>query len=286
MNRALVIGAAGQLGTEIRRRWDGWSVCAPPHAELDLKDAGAVADAVAREKPHVVVNCAAFHNVDRCETEPEEAMAVNAIAVGRLARLCRDAGAAFATISTDYVFDGAATRPYVETDAPHPISAYGVSKYAGELLVGYLESPALIVRTCGVYGVRPSSTKGHTFVDRIIAQAKAREPIRVVSDVVVSPTFAGDLARALLVLIEAGAAGLYHAANSGQVSWYDFACDVLRQAGIEHPVEPIPASTWKAAARRPAFSALANVRLEALGFTMPSWQEGIAAYLEMTKPWN
>lgn len=281
MNRALLIGGSGQLGTEIRRVWAHWEIVAPSHAQLDIENVEAVDAAVAREKPDVVVNCAAFHNVDRCEIEPERALAVNAIAVERLARAARDRGAVFVTISTDYVFDGTANVPYTECECARPQSAYAVSKLAGEQLVARLDSRALVVRTCGVYGVRPSASKGHTFADRVIAQGRAKEAIRIVNDVTASPTFAGHLAEALLHLVESGAIGLYHAANAGPVTWYDFAVEVLRQAGVDHPVEPIPASSWKAPARRPAFSALDSGKLRAAGFEMPGWREGIAAYLRL-----
>jgi dTDP-4-dehydrorhamnose reductase len=283
VSRALLIGGSGQLGTEIRRGWTGWEIVAPSHAELDIEEDGAAAAFVAREKPDAVVNCAAFHNVDRCEDEPERALAINAIAVERLARAARDNDAVFVTISTDYVFDGTATVPYAERDCPRPLSAYAISKLAGEQLVARLDSRALVVRTCGVYGVRPSASKGHTFVDRVIAQGRAKETIRIVSDVTASPTFAGHLAEALRQLLESGATGLYHAANAGSVTWYDFAVEVLRQAGIDHPVEPISAAAWKAPARRPAFSALDCAKLRGLGIEMPGWREGIAAYLQLLR---
>ena len=281
MKRLLLVGGSGQLGTEIRRGWTSWEIAAPSHAELDIEDGDAVDAFVAREKPDAIVNCAAFHNVDRCEAEPERALAVNAVAVERLARIARDNGATFVTISTDYVFDGTATVPYTERDCPRPQSAYAVSKLAGEQLVARLDSRALVVRTCGVYGVRPSASKGHTFVDRVIAQGRAKETIRIVNDVTASPTFAGHLAEALLALLESGATGLYHAANAGPVTWYDFAVEALRQAGVDHAIEPIPAASWKAPARRPAFSALDSGKLRALGFEMPGWREGIAAYLRL-----
>ena len=277
--RALVIGGSGQLGTEIARRWSGYDISAPSHAALDLGDAAAFEGAVERLRPDVVVNCAAFHNVDRCTAEPERAFAANAVAVGKAASICHQHGVLFVTISTDYVFDGQAREPYRESDAPNPISTYGVSKLAGEYLVALQQSRALVVRTCGVYGVLASSTKGYTFIDRIIAQARVQDPIRIVSDVVASPTYAGHLAEALQHLVAAGATGLYHVANVGIVSWFDFAVETLRQAGLTHPIEPIAAAEWRTGTRRPAFSALASERLGALHITMPSWQAGIAAYL-------
>jgi dTDP-4-dehydrorhamnose reductase len=279
--RALLLGGFGQLGTEIRRRWTDWNVVAPAHSEIDIEDASSVAAAIERLHPDLLINCAAFHNVDRCEEVPERALAVNAGAVDQMARLARDNGVAFLTLSTDYVFDGLMARPYVETDVAHPLSAYGVSKLAGEELVERLRMPAFVVRTAGLYGERPSSTKGHTFVDRILAQARAGEPIRVVSDQTVSPTFAGHLAEALQRLVEGRAYGLYHAANAGAVTWYQFAREVLAQAGLERSIEPISVSDWKSPARRPAFSALENAKLRDAGIEMPSWQEGVAAYLRL-----
>ncbi len=282
VRRALIVGGSGQLGTEIRRHWTDWSLSAPPHADLDLEDTGALAAALERYEPDAVVNCSAFHNVDQCELEPERAFAVNALAVGRAARLCGGRGVRFVTVSSDYVFDGTSARPYREDDPVHPISAYGVSKLAGELLAEALGTDALVVRTCGVYGVRPSASKGYTFVDRVIAQGRSGEPLRIVDDVFASPTFAGHLAAALRALVEAGATGLYHAANAGPVSWYDFACEALAQAGVRVSVERISADQWKMPARRPAFSALESRKLAGLGFAMPSWQEGIAAYLALS----
>lgn len=281
VNRALILGGSGQLGTEIRRSWTDWTLAAPAHAHLDLEDTGALAAAVERHKPDVVVNCAAFHNVDQCELEPERALAVNALATFRAAKLCRDRGIRFVTVSSDYVFDGTASRPYCEDDAPHPLSAYGVSKLAGELLIETLDSDALVVRTCGVYGVAPSSSKGHTFVDRVIARGQSGQPQQVVADVVASPTFAGHLAAAIRALVATGAAGLYHAADAGPVSWYDFAREALAQAGVAGAVEPISAADWKAPARRPAYSALDSGKLGALGFSMPAWQTGVADYLAL-----
>ncbi|MEO6835001.1 MAG: dTDP-4-dehydrorhamnose reductase [Candidatus Tumulicola sp.] len=279
--RALLIGGSGQLGTEIRRGWTEYVIAAPSHAQLDLEDAGAVAAAIADLAPDVVVNCAAFHDVDRCEDAPERALAVNAIAVERAARLCRDRGVAFVTVSTDYVFDGSSRRPYAEDDPPHPVSAYGVSKLAGELLIENLGSRALVVRSGGVYGVGHSAGREAAFVARVLAQARAGEPVRVVSDAIASPTFAGHLAQAIRVMVGAGVSGLYHAADVGPVSWYDFAVEALAQAGIRHAVEPIPAREWHARARRPAFSALDSRKLRGLGFEMPSWGEGISAYLQL-----
>jgi len=277
--RVLLIGGSGQLGSEILRTWGDCAIAAPGSGELDLEDTGALHRALDAETPALVVNCAAFHNVDRCESEPGRAFAVNAQAVDALARACRDRDVALLTIGTDYVFDGNTDRAYVEDDVPRPISAYGVSKFAGELLVERLQMRAFVVRTCGLYSTRLSSSKRYTFVERIVSQAQAGEAVRIVSDVVASPTYAADLAKALRALIDTDRYGLYHAASQEPVSWYDFAVRALRLAGVDAPVEAISADDWKMPARRPRFSALASRKLANLGIEMPTWQQGLADYM-------
>jgi dTDP-4-dehydrorhamnose reductase len=271
----LLIGGGGQLGSEIQARWNG-SLRAPSRDNFDLLDLSAHARDI--EEASAVINCAAFHNVDLCETNVGEAVQVNAVAVDALAAMCAERDIPFMTVSTDYVFDGEKRSPYVESDPPHPLSAYGVSKLAGELLVGRRQMKAFVVRTCGVYGQHASRSKG-TFIDRIISQARNGERIRVVNDVVASPTYAGHLAEAMRSLFETGAYGLYHLSNTGAVTWYDFAKKALELAGIDHPIEPISAAEWTAPAARPAYSALVSEKLGRLGVTMPTWEEGIAAYL-------
>ncbi|MGA8575361.1 MAG: dTDP-4-dehydrorhamnose reductase [Candidatus Cybelea sp.] len=281
MKRVLLIGGSGQLGTAIAQTWTDCTVAAPPREELDVADGAAMRSAVASFRPDVLVNAAAFHDVDRCEDDPERAFAINAAAVGAAAALARDCGAVFATISTDYVFDGETDVPYAEDSAPHPISVYGVSKLAGEQLVALLGSRAFVVRTCGVYG-RATGRRGRTpFIERMLSQRPEDAPLRVVSDVVASPTFAGDLAAALRRLVETDSYGLYHAADAGPVSWYDFAVEAIRQAGVDARVVPIRASERKTRASRPRFSALENAKLGRLGIAMPVWRDGISAYLQV-----
>jgi len=216
VKRVLLIGGSGQLGTAIRRRWHDCEITAPAHAEVDIRNGGELAGALARTRADVLVNAAAFHDVDRCESEPLTAFETNAIAVRGAARLARDARAVFVTLSTDYVFDGTAGAPYTETDAPHPLSVYGASKLAGEHLVEGLRGPAFVVRTCGVYGAGASASRRPPLVDRVLAGGA--EPLRIVADVYASPTFAGHLADALRRLIDTSPYGLYHAVNTGPVS--------------------------------------------------------------------
>ncbi len=279
-HRVLIFGGSGQLGGEIRRTWSGVEFVAPSHADVDITDATAVQHAIETAEADTVINCAAFHNVERCESEPQNALAANAVAVNAMAEACAQRERVFVTISTDYVFDGELARPYTEDDEPRPISAYGISKYAGELLVLRLQSRAYVVRTCGVYATRASTSKGHTFIDRIVTQAKNGEPVRIVRDQTVSPTYAPHLAQGLLQLLQANVPyGLYHMVNEGPVTWYDYAAEALRIAGIDHPIEPVSYKDWPSRVRRPPFSALDNAKLHELGLHMPSWREGIAAYM-------
>jgi dTDP-4-dehydrorhamnose reductase len=274
VTRVLLIGGTGQLGTAIRLGWRDCEILAPSHAQVALERTGELRAALDAFRPDVLVNAAAFHDVDRCEREPEPALQVNGVAVGRAAELARERDVVFVTISTDYVFDGNMNVPYREESPPHPLSLYGLSKLVGEYLAERSGARAFVVRTCGLYG-RGSSRR--PFIERVLAIGV--EPMRVVTDVIASPTFAGDLAAALRRLIETDAYGLYHAVNSGAVSWYDFAREARKAAGRDGGVEPIAAHEWKAPAVRPRFSALENAKLNALGIPMPSWRDGIASFL-------
>ncbi len=281
MKRVLLIGGGGQLGTAIARRWQDCRIAAPSHEELALERSDRLAQTIEEFNPDVLVNCAAFHDVDRCELEPAQAFEINGLAVGRAARIAGRHGLLFVTLSSDYVFDGTKGEPYTEADPPNPLSVYGASKLRGETLTQSSGARAFVVRTCGVYGPSRSRTPRRPFIDRILTQGANGSSVPVVADVVASPTFAGALADALRALIESEAYGLYHAAGAGSASWYEFACEAKRQARADLQIEPIAADQWKAIAVRPRFSALDNAKLRELGIAMPSWRDGIAAYLAL-----
>jgi dTDP-4-dehydrorhamnose reductase len=279
VKRLLLFGGSGQLGTAIAASWSDFEVVAPAHQELAIENTLRLRETIAHTRPDVVVNAAAFHDVDRCELEPDRAFEVNARAAGDAARAAADHDAVFVTISTDYVFDGRKGAPYTEADTPNPLSVYGASRLAGERLVEASGARAFMVRTCGLYGRSRARAPRLTFVERIVRQAAGGTPVRVVADVIASPTYAGDLADALRALIETEAYGLFHAAGAGAVSWYDFARAALAQAGVDAPIEPIAADRWKAGAARPRYSALENAKLRQIGIAMRSWRDGLAAYL-------
>jgi len=275
--KALVLGSAGQLGRELAQRLGDALVWAGGRAELDVTDERAVAALLARQRPDVVFNATAYNRVDAAESEPERAFAVNARAPRALALAARDAGALLVHVSTDYVFDGSSTRPYREDDPAHPLSVYGESKLQGERHVLASGAEALVVRTSGVLGRRGSAQKGGSFVDRILAQARAGKPLRVVADQVFAPTSAGELAGALVELVRLGARGLYHVTNQGSCSWRELATAVLAAAGLERPVEAIAAAELGLPARRPAYSVLDTSRGRALGLPpLRPWREALA----------
>jgi dTDP-4-dehydrorhamnose reductase len=275
--KALVLGSAGQLGRELAQRLGDELAWAGGRAELDVTDERAVAALVARVRPDVLFNATAYNRVDAAESEPEQAFAVNALAPRALALAARDAGALLVHVSTEYVFDGASPRPYLEDDPAHPLSVYGASKLAGERHVLASGAEALVVRTSGVLARRGSAQKGGSFVDRILAQARAGKPLRVVADQVFAPTSAGELAGALIALFRLGARGLYHVTNQGSCSWHELATAALAAAGLTRPVEAIAAVELGLPARRPAYSVLDTSRSRALGLPpLRSWKDALA----------
>jgi dTDP-4-dehydrorhamnose reductase len=274
--RALVVGAAGQLGRELVALLGTDVAWAGDRPEVDVTDDGAVASLLDRVRPDVVFNATAYNRVDAAEAEPAAAFAVNAAAPYLLARASRDVGALLVHYSTDYVFDGTTSRPYREDDTPHPLGVYGASKLAGEHLAAAAADERLVVRTSGVLGRGGSEQKGGSFVERIVARARAGEPLRVVSDQVFAPTCAADLARASLALVGAGARGLFHVTNAGSCSWHELACAALAVAGIDAPVQPIAAADLALPARRPRYSVLACERYLGLGLPpLRHWRDAL-----------
>jgi len=278
--RAFVAGSAGQLGAALVRGLGDRVAWAGGREVLDVRDADAVMRAVQAARPDVVINATAFNKVDAAEVETTEALAVNAAGPRHLARAARETGALVVHVSTDYVFDGTKRTPYVEEDAPRPLSVYGVSKLAGELMVAASGSPFLVVRTSGVFASGGSRGKGGSFVERILARARAGEPLRVVDDQVLAPTYAPDLAAAVIALVETGARGLFHVAGATPTSWHGFAVGALRQAGLDVPVQAVKAKDFAAPAPRPAYSVLSSGRYLALGLPPPrGFEAGLAELL-------
>jgi dTDP-4-dehydrorhamnose reductase len=280
-----VLGATGQLGSDVVDVFEaaGAQVTGLGHADVDVVDAEAVANAVNDAAPGLVVNTTAFHHLDRCEEEPATAYAVNATGARNVAAAAEGAGAAVIHISTDYVFDGQKSSPYSEQDLPGPLNVYGASKLAGEHLVRATCARSFVVRTSGLYGPRPCRAKGGLNFPRLMLKlAVEKGELTVVTDEVVGPTYTPDLARQLVVLADTDGYGVIHATGVGQVSWHDFAAETLRLAGLNDvPVRPATSATMVRKVKRPPYSILAHERLESLGvLTMRPWQEALAEYVE------
>ena len=281
MKRILLVGGSGQLGTALRAELGGDQIAAPPHVAFDLvsDDPAALLDGVHYD---VAINCAAFHNVDTCEREPDKAFGANTLAVDGFARACAARDIAFMTISTDYVFDGTAVRPYNEADAPGPRTTYGVSKLGGELLARRAGRKHYVVRTSGVFGTVGTSSKGYTLIDKVLGQAKRGEPTRMVADMTFSPSYAPHVARAIHALIDAEAYGLHHITNAGACTWYEFVLAAFDKAGFgDAELEPVAYASFNNPVQRPMYSPLENTTFAPLGISaLPTWETALDEYLE------
>ncbi|MDB5069213.1 MAG: spsK [Candidatus Eremiobacteraeota bacterium] len=279
--RIAIVGAWGQIGTALRAAFAGREIFAPPHAELRFEDAAAVARLLDDTRPDVLINCAAFHNVDRCEREPEAAFAVNALAVDRAAQACAARGVAFATFSTDYVFDGTLRRPYREDDAAGPLTAYGASKAAGEFLTRRHGARHYVVRTSAVFGTTGTSSKGYTLIDKVLAQAERNELTRMVADVTFSPSYAPHVARAVKDLIDTESFGTHHVTNAGACTWFEFVRTALAKAGLGHaPLERVTYASLGNPTQRPMYSPLESTTLARAGIApLPDWHAALDEFL-------
>jgi len=257
-------------------------VIAPPRSALDITDPDAVRRVVREEQPDVIVNCAAYTLVDDAETHEEAATAINGSAVESLAHAANERGALFVQISTDFVFDGAATTPYEVNTATHPLSSYGRSKLAGEEAAATAKKH-LIVRTSWLFGIH-----GNNFVEAIRNQVrKGTNPLRVVADQRGRPTYTPHLAQAIirvgrLAAADADARGIVHYADAAECTWFDFASAIVAELGASVKVEPVTTDQFPRPARRPAYSVLSTERYERLtGVGPESWEEGLREYLEL-----
>jgi dTDP-4-dehydrorhamnose reductase len=284
--RVAVIGANGQLGGDLLPPLQaaGHEVWALRHADIEITDAARVSAVLQSQPLDLVINAAAYNLVDRAEDEPDVAFSVNAIGPRNLARVCEAQGRRLLHLSTDYVFGAAPDQPgraWAETDAPQPKGGYAVSKLAGEQFVQAECSRRFVVRTCGLYGLAALRGTGKgNFVETMLRLGRDRKLLRVVHDQHCTPTSTADLANALVQLIATDAFGLYHATNSGSLTWCEFATEIFRRAQLDVHVEPITTAEFGAKAPRPAFSVLDCRKLAAvLGEPLPDWHDALARYL-------
>ena len=272
--KLLVTGAAGMLGRDVMLAADnaGHQVVGYGHAELDVVDAGVVSTKIESERPDVVINCAAWTDVDGAEEAEEAATRVNGEGAGNVAAAAATVGASVVCVGSDYVFDGRKGAPYVETDQTAPLSAYGRGKLVGEEATRAANKRHFIVRSAWLFG-----TGGPNFVETMLRLAADHGEVLVVRDQVGSPTYTWHLAYGIVRLIEGVEFGIHHMAAAGSCSWYEFAREIFEQANVECKVMSATTEMLGRPAPRPAYSALASQREHAI--ELPAWQDGLAAYL-------
>ncbi len=290
--KVMVIGSTGQLGADLVEALPraGCAVLAiSGRRELDITNTSAFAAFLDQHHPDAVINTAAFHNVDLCESEVDQAYHVNTIAVRGLAVECQKRNVLVFQIGTDYVMEGEPEcKPLPESAPAHPKSIYALTRFGGDCMtLTFAATTGYVVRTCGLFGMAGCKLKGGlNFVDTMIRSARAGKPMRVVNDQIVAPTPTDDLARQLILMLHnPPGPGLYHAVSHGQCSWHEFACAALAYAGIHHPITAVRSSEFAAPAQRPVYSVLDNARLRQLGMDrMTDWHQSLQRYIEKKYP--
>ncbi len=278
--RIVLLGANGQLGSDLTAALAHHELIRSTRATCDVSDTNRLATLLSGARPDVIVNTTAFHQVDLCESRAMDAFRMNAVVPFEISLASNRLRARLVHFSTDFVLWGDGSGPLPETAVPDPRSVYARSKLAGEWMVRDVARKHLVVRTSGLYGLAGSSGKGGNFVETMLGKARAGESIRVVDDQFVTPTWTGNLADQVRVMIEGGLEGLVHASAEGQCSWFEFAREIFDQSGIRADLSAITTSDLGSPAVRPAYSVLENARLQDLGLNvMRDWKEGLALYL-------
>lgn len=290
--KVLVTGGRGQLGSQIHSiidrgksdlgknndRFKESEFLFIDYRDLDIADLQSVKNYIGGYKPDIVINCAAYTNVDKCEIDRDAAFKANALGPRNIAIACENLGAKLVHISTDYVFDGKGHIPFKEYDVPHPVSVYGKTKLLGEEYVRNFCSRYFIIRTAWLYG-----EYGKNFVKTIINAAREKGKLNVVNDQIGSPTYAEDLSYHILKLALTDEYGIYHCTGNGECSWFDFACKIVEYSGIDCAVAPITSDKLNRAAKRPSYSSLDNMMLRCtIGDEMREWEEALKQYIQLT----
>jgi dTDP-4-dehydrorhamnose reductase len=283
-----LIGIDGQLGTDINIHFSskGMDVSGLVGLkDIDVCDYSMSENVLGKIEPDLVINTAAFHDVDRCEDDALSALRVNVIGVKNLSAICSDMNVPLMHFSTDYVFDGKKKEPYIESDCTNPISMYGISKLAGEQLMRYMLEKYYIVRLSGLYGLADCvGKKGGNFVELMIKLAGKNKQIKVVDDQVLTPTSTRDVAEKLFELVQTGKYGVYHMTNTDSCSWYEFALEIFKLMDLNVSVMPATTEEFGAKARRPAYSVLDNVNLRKIGLAdLRSWKDALKDYINSRK---
>lgn len=286
MQRVFITGSDGMLGSdivrELRKKKEYQLVCSTI-GDMDITDLRSVMNSMMRARPDVLIHTAGYTGVDRAERDRELCFAVNAEATKNLAFFCREMNVHMIYISTDYVFDGKKKKPYVETDPPHPINAYGASKLKGEEYVQTLLTNYKIIRTSWLNGLH--GIHGKNFIETMLSTASRQSRLSVVNDQIGKPTFTFHLAQHIELMLSVNASGIFHITNDGTCSWYDFAKRAIELSQLSNvTIKPITSEEFRSLAKRPANSALENARLKELKISLlPHWEEGLKEYLRRRK---
>ena len=283
MRSVAIIGPGGQLGTELVKTVNeaGWKVNPISHSQISVENLNSVATALKTNKSDWVINTAAFHKVDECEKDTEKAWLVNAVGPQNIAQIAADLGLRAVFISSDYVFSGNLPigSSYGINHDVSPINAYGHSKAGGEMATLASNNRNIVVRISSVFGSAGSSGKGGNFVESILDKAKTHESLNVVDDICMSPTYAVDASRVILLALQEEYSGRIHAANSGSASWFDFASQILKLTRNKSLLSPSK-TNWELPLKRPKNSVLCGVETEIFSRKQPSWQDGLNRYLK------
>jgi dTDP-4-dehydrorhamnose reductase len=283
--KVLLIGYQGQLGSDLRKAFDGEDLILTGQSELLVQNASQVDTFIGCHKPDLVLNCSAFHRVDDCEDHVDQAFAVNVVGVRNLAAAARKVNSMLVHFSTDYVFDGDRRTPYVETDLPSPKCIYGVSKAAGELMLQSIWSRHFLCRVSGLYGYAGSREKKTNFVEMMLSLARQGKPIRVVDDQTLTPTSTVDIAAAVRKLVKTQDYGLYHLTNAGECTWFEFANAIFEDGGLRPELSPVNSDAFPTKAKRPTYSVLDNLHYRSVFFEdMPHWRDALRRYLAGRNP--
>lgn len=286
MKRIALIGANGQLGTDICKIFSSdrfFEIVPLTTKEIDITDSDLTKKVLEEIKPKIVINTAAYHKVDEVEDNPEKAFLVNSVAEKNLAELCQKNNWTLVFISTDYVFgqDNKRKKPYIEIDPPGPINVYGVSKLAGEYLTRFICLRHFVIRLCGLFGVVGAMGKGGNFVETMIKLGKERDEVKVVDDQILTPTYTKNIADNLKELLKTDNYGLYHMTSEGQCSWWEFTSEIFKLLKMKVKCQPVTSDVFKTRAKRPAYSVLENYNLKKLGLNkMRDWKENLKLYLQ------
>jgi len=285
--KVAIVGAEGQLGADVcdEFRKNSDEVHPLSHGDVEVADLEQVKRTLTAVEPEVIVNTAAFHNVEQCEQDPAKSFAINALGARNLALVANNLGAILMHVSTDYVFDGSMDRPYEEQDVPRPLNVYGNSKLAGECFVRSTTGRHFVLRTSALYGKHPCRAKGGlNFVELMLKLAREREELRVVGSEVVTPTSTAELARQIVKLSRCDAFGLYHTTAEGSCSWYEFAREIFMLTDTKIRLNMAAPNEFPSKVLRPTYSVLENRGLKTIGQNLfRDWQEGLREYLGLSK---